>query len=120
MVGHPATLAGPGRPVASGLTALLPAPARHIALGAVDIGTRERMYIMDALDRNRLTPGRYVREFEQRFAEQHDCGYGIACNSGTSALHVALAALKESNGWQDGDEVLVPALTFIATSNIVL
>jgi perosamine synthetase len=41
-------------------------------------------------------------------------------NSGTSALHVALAALKECHGWADGDEVIVPAVTFVATSNIVL
>jgi dTDP-4-amino-4,6-dideoxygalactose transaminase len=41
-------------------------------------------------------------------------------NSGTSALHVALQALKEIHGWQDGDEVLVPAVTFVATSNIVI
>jgi dTDP-4-amino-4,6-dideoxygalactose transaminase len=41
-------------------------------------------------------------------------------NSGTRALQVALAALKEREGWQDGDEVLVPAVTFVATSNVVL
>jgi dTDP-4-amino-4,6-dideoxygalactose transaminase len=41
-------------------------------------------------------------------------------NSGTSALQVALAALKEVYGYHDGDEVLVPATTFIATSNIII
>jgi dTDP-4-amino-4,6-dideoxygalactose transaminase len=41
-------------------------------------------------------------------------------NSGTSALQVALAALKETYGYEDGDEVLVPATTFIATSNVVI
>jgi len=41
-------------------------------------------------------------------------------NSGTSALHVALAALKDHHGWADGDEVIVPAVTFVATANIVL
>src|SRR5262249_5744359 len=44
---------------------------------------------------------------------------GLMCNSGTSALQIALAALKEVYGWQDGDEVLVPALTFVATPNVV-
>ena len=41
-------------------------------------------------------------------------------NSGTSALQLALQAMKEIHGWQDGDEVLVPAVTFVATANIVL
>lgn len=93
---------------------------REITLGTVDIGVRERAYINDALDRNRLSPGKYVAMFEDRFAQEHDCRYAVALNSGTSALQVALACLKETLGWQDGDEVIVPALTFIATSNTVL
>jgi len=54
------------------------------------------------------------------FSQEHGCKFGIFCNSGTSALHIALAALKEKYKWQDKDEVIVPAITFIATSNIVL
>ncbi|MDQ3244073.1 MAG: DegT/DnrJ/EryC1/StrS family aminotransferase, partial [Gemmatimonadota bacterium] len=50
----------------------------------------------------------------------HGCRFGLMCNSGTSALQIAIAALKETHGWADGDEVLVPALTFVATSNVVL
>lgn len=93
---------------------------RQITLGVVNIGEKERAYVNDALDRNRLSPGKYVAAFERGFAEEHGCSYAVACNSGTSALQVALAALKEARGWRDGDEVIVPALTFIATSNIVL
>lgn len=40
--------------------------------------------------------------------------------SGTSSLLVALQALKEIDGWKEGDEVIVPAVTFIATSNVVI
>ncbi len=50
----------------------------------------------------------------------HGCKYGILSNSGTSSLHVALQALKEIHDWEDGDEVIVPAVTFIATVNVVL
>jgi CDP-6-deoxy-D-xylo-4-hexulose-3-dehydrase len=50
----------------------------------------------------------------------HQCKHAIFLNSGTSALQVALAVLKEKYGYQDGDEVLVPALTFVATANVVL
>jgi dTDP-4-amino-4,6-dideoxygalactose transaminase len=42
------------------------------------------------------------------------------CNSGTGALQIALAALKEKYNWQDADEILVPAVTFVATSNVVI
>ena len=59
-------------------------------------------------------------QFERELASLHDCRFGLMCNSGTSALQIALAALKEVHGWKDGDEVLVPALTFVATSNVVL
>jgi CDP-6-deoxy-D-xylo-4-hexulose-3-dehydrase len=42
------------------------------------------------------------------------------CNSGTGALQLALQALKERYGWDDGAEVIVPAMTFVATVNVVL
>jgi len=51
-------------------------------------------------------------EFERRFAAWQGSKYAISVNSGTSALHVALAAL----GIGPGDEVIVPSYTFIATS----
>lgn len=59
-------------------------------------------------------------EFEGLIATAHGCKYGLMCNSGTSALHIALAAMKEHYGWRDGDEILVPAVTFVATANVVL
>ena len=58
-----------------------------------------------------------VNRFEREFAKLHEQRYGVACNSGTSALHVALEAMKEKFGWADESEVLVPTITFIATSN---
>ncbi len=79
-----------------------------------------REYIDDILATGRLSYGKYSREFESRFAALHGCKYGILSNSGTSSLLVALQTLKELHGWQDGDEVIVPALTFVATVNVVL
>lgn len=95
-------------------------PNRHISLGCLEIGPAERRYVNDVLDSNRLSYGKYTRRFEQTFARAHGVRHAIMMNSGTSALQVALAALKEAGGWSDGDEVIVPAVTFIATSNIVL
>ena len=93
---------------------------RQIGVGGLKISARARQYVMNVLDSNRLSIGKYVHTFEAKFARLHSRRFGVMANSGTSALQVALAAMKEKHGWQDGDEVIVPAITFIATSNIVL
>jgi len=72
---------------------------------------KEMEYVMDCLRTNWISSaGKYVNEFEQRFAEYIGCKYGISTTSGTTALHLALAALKIGRG----DEVIVPAFTMIA------
>lgn len=93
---------------------------RKITLGHLNISEQGKHYVQDCLDNNRLSYGKFTRKFEQEFAAKHGCKHGIFLNSGTSALQVALAALKEIYGYKDGDEVIVPACTFIATSNVVL
>jgi dTDP-4-amino-4,6-dideoxygalactose transaminase len=91
-----------------------------ITLGYLNISPEGKRYVLDALESNRLSRGKYTALLESRFAELHQCKHSVFCNSGTSALQISLAALRERYGYRDGDEVLVPALTFIATSNIVL
>ncbi len=93
---------------------------RNITLGTLNISQTGKDYVNDCLNNNRLSKGSYTEKFEQEFARLHGCKHGIFLNSGTSALQVALAALKEVHGYKDGDEVIVPATTFIATSNVVL
>jgi perosamine synthetase len=60
--------------------------------------------------------GRFVGEFERLFAAIHDQPGAVSTTSGTAALHLACLEL----GLGDGDEVLVPALTFAASANAVL
>ena len=91
-----------------------------IGVGYALITDLEKKYVNMALDSGRLSPGPFVQKFEKQFAEMHEQKYGIACNSGTSSLHVALEALKEKYSWNENSEVLVPAITFIATSNAVM
>lgn len=79
-----------------------------------------RELVKEVLDSGRISYGPLSQSFERQFARLHGCKYGILSNSGTSSLHVALQALKEVHNWADGTEVIVPALTFIATVNIVL
>lgn len=95
-------------------------PLRQIGVGSVSISDIEKRYVIDVLNSNRLSAGPFMARFEGEFARAHESRFGVMCNSGTSALQIALATLKEEGGWADGDEVIVPALTFIATSNIVL
>ena len=93
---------------------------RKITLGTLNVSEQGKKYINDVLNKNRLSSGEYTAAFEHKFAELHGCRHGIFLNSGTSALQVALAVLKEVYNYKEGDEVLVPAITFIATSNLVI
>lgn len=63
-----------------------------------------------------LTMGDNVLDFEKRFAKYVGSKYAIATNSGTSALEIALKAI----GIKNGDEIIVPAQTFIATGSSVV
>lgn len=56
--------------------------------------------------------GKYVEEFERKFAQYCQTNYALGVNNGTSALHLAMLALQIG----EGDEVIVPANTFIATA----
>ena len=76
--------------------------------------------VIRVLKSGRLSYGSESRELEQQFARMHDSKYGVLSNSGTSSLVVALQALKEMNEWPDGSEVIIPAITFVATANAVL
>lgn len=75
--------------------------------------------IADVLSKRMLTNGKYVAEFESKFAEKMGAKYAIAVSSGTDADTLALASLYEL-GAKRGDEVIIPALTFVATANAVV
>ncbi len=91
-----------------------------VPVGGLSISARGRRYVNEALKNNRLSYGPFLRRFEENFARAHDSRWSISCNSGTSALHVAVAALQMKGRWRPGDEVLVPAVTFVATSNMAI
>jgi len=63
-----------------------------------------------------LTSGPKVREFEELFAKRHNVKHALAVTSATTALHLALIALDV----KPGDEVIVPAFTWVSTANVVL
>lgn len=73
----------------------------------------ELKYVTDAVSTGWISSaGKYVTEFEKQFAAYSDCKYGVAVCNGTVALHLALVAL----GVGDGDEVIVPTFTMIASA----
>jgi perosamine synthetase len=77
----------------------------------------EEKYLMQAVRTNWISSaGPFVNKFEALFAEKVGAQHGVACSSGTTALHLALHAL----GVGRGDEVIVPAFTMIASPNAVV
>lgn len=93
---------------------------KFIGVGTLSISKKAKLYVNKTLDRNRLSYGPFAKKFEKMFSSLHQCKFGMLSNSGTSALHIAVAALKAIHKWKDCDEVIVPAVTFIATSNVVI
>lgn len=91
----------------------------HYAFGTLTITEKSRDLIQLALDKGRLSCGRYVRKFERRFAELVGVQEAVTVGSGTDADALALAVLYDF-GAQRGDEVILPALSFVATGNAVL
>jgi len=92
----------------------------RVGVGHFETTPVMRAYVDSVLDSGRLSYGPMSKKLEARFAKMHDCEYGVLSNSGTSSLQVALQAMKEYYKWPDGAEVIVPAVTFVATVNIVL
>jgi len=81
-------------------------------------GEEEIRYVTDALEAGEIsgTYGGFLDRFEREFSDYCGCSHGIATSSGTTALHLAVASL----GIGPGDEVLVSALTNMATFFAVL
>lgn len=93
---------------------------RTISVGDIILSSQAKKNVNHVLNTNRLSYGPYSKKFESSFANMHDSKYAVFSNSGTDSLKLSLQALKEFGNWNDGDEVIVPAITFIATSNVVL
>ncbi len=80
------------------------------------LGPDEKTALADVIDSGWITMGSRVRAFEEAFAAMHQLADAVAVSSCTGGLHLVMEAL----GIGPGDEVLVPALSFVATSNSVL
>ena len=89
---------------------------RKIPIAVPSLGDEEWQAIREPLLSGWMTQGPKVAQFEKEFAQLHDAKHALAVTSCTTGLHLALAAL----GVGEGDEVIVPAFTWVATANVVL
>ncbi|QTN38489.1 DegT/DnrJ/EryC1/StrS family aminotransferase [Cryomorphaceae bacterium] len=89
---------------------------RNIPISLPVTGEEEWMATREPLMSGWITSGPKVREFEGLFAERHNVEHAIAVTSATTALHLGMAAL----GIGPGDEVIVPAFTWVSSANVVL
>lgn len=87
----------------------------HIPITKPVFGDEERAAVQRPLESGWVVQGPFVKQFEDRFAAFVGASYAVATTSCTTALHVALAAL----GVKPGDEVIVPAFTWVSTANVV-
>ena len=92
---------------------------KKIPFGTIAINDTSKKLIKEALDSNRVSCGRYVRELERKFAGLVGTTEAVAVSSGTDADALALAVLYDF-GAKRGDEIIIPALSFVATGNAVL
>jgi len=91
----------------------------RMPFGTITITDKAKKLVMEALESTRISSGRLVRQFEVEFARLHGVREAVAVSSGTDADALALAVMYDY-GAQRGDEVIVPALSFVATGNAVL
>ena len=94
-------------------------PSYRITFGHIEVGESARRYLNEALDRNWVSEGLNVQQFEREFAKKFGYAQAVAASSGTDAGIVAMSALMD-RGAKRGDEVITPALAFVATGNCIL
>lgn len=88
----------------------------YLTYGKQSIDEKDIQSVVDILKGDYLTTGPSISEFEKKVADYVGAKYAVAVSSGTAALHMACFAA----GIKEGDEVIVPAITFAASSNCVL
>ncbi len=94
----------------------VPVRKSMLPYGCQSVDESDIQVVAEVLRSDWLTTGPKVLEFEQAFADLVGQSYAVSVSSGTAALHAAMYAL----GITSGDEVIVPAMTFVATANCVV
>ena len=90
--------------------------AKPLPIAAPAMDDSEAQAVIEVLNSGWLTQGPRVARFEAAFAKRHNVEHALATTSCTTALQLALAALRIG----PGDEVIVPSFTWVATANVVV
>ena len=85
-----------------------------IPYGRQYIDIEDIRIVTKSLKQDLITTGRYVKKFESKFSKFFKVKYAVSCNSGTSALHLALMAINIKKN----DVIIMPAINFIAVYNM--
>ncbi len=92
------------------------AKSRFIPVSEPNIGREEKKNVLECLNSTWISSlGKFIPEFEKEFTKFCGVKHGIATSNGTTALHLALLTM----GIKEGDEVIIPNHTFIASANVV-
>ena len=91
-------------------------PAKFLPFHVPLIEAEEIAAVTEVLRSGWITTGPRAREFETAFARYAGAKHALAVNSATAALHLSLAAIR----LREGDEVIIPTMTFAATGEVVL
>jgi dTDP-4-amino-4,6-dideoxygalactose transaminase len=94
----------------------------RVQVGDFRLGEREKKAINEVLDSGRISEGKKVREFEQKFAQFIGTKHCVATSSGAGAMITGLSVLKfyDALNIKNGAKVITTPLTYIATSNSIL
>ena len=90
-----------------------------IPFGTMLVTEKAKKLVAEVMESGFLSSGKYVREFEEKFADLIGTKDAVAVSSGTDADTLAMAVMYDY-GAKRGDEVIVPSLSFVATGNAVL
>jgi perosamine synthetase len=93
-----------------------PVRSTLLAYGRQSITNEDVLAVTKVLESDWLTTGPTISEFEKEFAKTVGVREAVAVSSGTAALHATMNAL----GIREGDEIIVPTMTFVSTANAVV
>lgn len=87
---------------------------KYIPYGRQYIDNQDKKLVLSSLSQDLITTGSFVAKFEEKLKKYFSCRYVYTCNSGTSAIHLAMLSI----GLKKNDIVLMPAINFIASYNM--
>lgn len=85
-----------------------------IPYGKQFIDTKDISAVIKSLKEDKITTGRYTEKFEKNISFFLKCNYSTVCNSGTSAIYLAMRAIN----LREKDNIIMPAMNFIASYNV--